>query len=180
MSAPKLLLHACCAPCASSVLEKLVLEYKVSIFFCNPNIQPIEEYQKRLAQFAKLQKKFEFEMITAAENFSEWQVLTDELKNEPEGGKRCQLCYEYRLAKAAQYAVAGNYDSFATTLTLSPHKDHKIINLLGQKAAEQYKVPYLASNFKKENGYQRSILLSREMGIYRQNYCGCLYSLGNR
>lgn len=176
MVCSKLLLHACCAPCASAVLERLLSQFSVDIIFCNPNIQPLAEYHKRLEQFEKLHQKFEFKMITLPENFSEWQDLTSQFAKDAEGGARCQICYQYRLEKVAQYGAGEKYEYFATTLTVSPHKDHNVINLIGQKIGQKYNISYLSSNFKKENGFQRSMELSRELALYRQNYCGCLYS----
>lgn len=172
----KLLLHACCAPCASVVLERLLSQYSVDLLFCNPNIQPLAEYQKRFEQFEKLCKNFEFKIITLTENFSEWQKLTSQFAKDTEGGARCQICYQCRLEKVAQYGAEKKYDYFATTLTVSPHKDHRVINLIGEKLGRKYNISYLISNFKKDNGFQRSIALSRELSLYRQNYCGCLYS----
>jgi predicted adenine nucleotide alpha hydrolase (AANH) superfamily ATPase len=176
MPCSKLLLYACCAPCASVVLERLSPDYEIDVIFCNPNIQPLAEYQKRLDQFEKLRKKFEFKIITFNENFPEWQELTSQFAKDAEGGARCRICYKYRLEKVAQYGAEKKYEYFATTLTVSPHKDHNVINLIGQKMGQKYKMSYLSSNFKKNNGFQRSLELSRDLSLYRQNYCGCLYA----
>jgi len=171
----KLLLHACCAPCASAVIERLLPDYQLSLFFCNPNIQPDAEYALRLAQFEKLQNKFKFELILAEENFKAWDLLTKEYAEEKEGGLRCRECFFYRLEQTAR--IAQSYDIFATTLTVSPHKNCSLINTIGQDLAKKYQVNYLVSDFKQNNGYRRSIELAKELGIYRQKYCVCLYSL---
>lgn len=175
MTKKSLLLHACCAPCASGILQALTQDYKVSIFFCNPNIQPLTEYQKRLAQFSLIKNSFPFDLIIAEESFNSWENSIENYKQDQEGGKRCLECYSYRLRKTAELCANRKYDLFATTLTISPRKDHNIINLIGSNIAEQYKVSYLPSNFKKNNGFQRSVEVSRQLGLYRQTYCGCLY-----
>ena len=171
----KLLLHSCCAPCSSSVIEQIKNYFDITVLYYNPNIEPQEEYQKE-----KVNKKLLKELNI---KYYEIDYLNEEFKNkiigyenEPENGFRCHLCYELRLEKTAEIAKEKNYDYFGTTLTVSPYKSSKIINEIGSKLAEKYQIKYLFSDFKKENGYQRSIELSKKYNLYRQNYCGCLYS----
>ncbi|NLL02260.1 MAG: epoxyqueuosine reductase QueH [Mollicutes bacterium] len=172
----KLLLHSCCAPCSSSVIEQIKNYFDITVLYYNPNIEPQEEYQKRKSEQKKLLKELNIK-------YYEIDYLNEEFKNkiigyenEPENGFRCHLCYELRLEKTAEIAKEKNYDYFGTTLTVSPYKSSKIINEIGSKLAEKYQIKYLFSDFKKENGYQRSIELSKKYNLYRQNYCGCLYS----
>ena len=167
-----LLLHACCAPCASAVLEKLASNYELSLLYFNPNIQPESEYQKRLEQFSKLKKLADFKLIIPEYAPQEWQELTVPLTAESEGGARCQFCFDYRLTAAA--ALSEDYDAFATTLSISPYKNLEQINLAGQKAARQYGRVFLEFNFR--DLYPRSVELSSELDLYRQKYCGCLYA----
>ncbi|MDD2207797.1 MAG: epoxyqueuosine reductase QueH [Bacilli bacterium] len=171
----RLLLHSCCAPCSSSVIEKLKGEFSLAILFYNPNIEPYAEYTKRKEEQIKLLKKFNIDYL-------EIDYLNEEFKNkvigfekEKEGGKRCHLCYELRLEKAAELAKKYNFNFFTTTLTVSPYKNSKIINEIGKNLEEKYQVKYLISDFKKEDGYKKSIELSKKYNLYRQNYCGCLY-----
>ncbi|MCL2663955.1 MAG: epoxyqueuosine reductase QueH [Oscillospiraceae bacterium] len=171
------LLHCCCAPCASSVLERLTPQYNVSVVFYNPNIEPFEEHDKRKKELAKLLlnmpllsnvKLIECEYDNAAFNH-----VALSLREEPEGGKRCRVCFKLRLSETARLAKTGEYDLFATTLSVSPHKDAKVLNEIGNNRAEEYGIEFLSSDFKKKDGYKRSIELSNEYGLYRQNYCGC-------
>ncbi|MDR1452888.1 MAG: epoxyqueuosine reductase QueH [Candidatus Margulisbacteria bacterium] len=167
-----LLLQACCAPCSSAVLEKLAPEYKLTVLFFNPNIQPEAEYQKRLAQFAKLQEYFAFELSAPPYEPQEWLDLTKDLAAAPEGGARCQICFNYRLAYAA--AQAEGCAGFATTLSISPQKNFAQITSAGEEAARRQGGKFL--NFDFRSLYPRSRQLSRELGLYRQKYCGCLYA----
>ena len=174
---PKLLLHACCAPCASSILELLKDVFDITIHFYNPNIYPYEEYVKRLNEFKKFAN---IPVIESAYEDKAYYEAVAGLESLGERSKRCFSCYNLRLKKTAQLAKEHNFDYFTTTLSLSPYKDSNKINEIGQNLAKEYEVAFLYSNFKKNNGYKRSIELSKELGLYRQNYCGCLFSFEER
>ncbi len=177
---PSLLLHSCCGPCSSYVLEYLTQYFNVKLFFYNPNIQPEEEYQKRLsAQKDVLQKMnfFNVELIEGKYIPDEFFEAVKGLENEPEGGKRCEVCIRMRMDKAAEEAQKQDTTYFATTLTVSPHKDAIYINKTGEQLQSEMGVAYLISDFKKKNGYKRSTELCRIYDIYRQNYCGCVFSI---
>jgi predicted adenine nucleotide alpha hydrolase (AANH) superfamily ATPase len=178
---PRLLLHACCAPCSSSCIERLSKYFRITIFYYNPNITNEEEYKKRLEEVRKFIKRFktenEVEVIGGRYDPNEFFEIAKGLENEPERGARCYKCYNLRLEESAKYASENNYDYFATTLTLSPYKKSDWINRIGEELDKKYKSKYLYSDFKKKNGYKRSIELSKEYGLYRQNYCGCIYSI---
>ena len=177
---PTILLHSCCAPCSSYCMEFLNPFCKVTAYYYNPNITEKQEYDKRVNELQRLIN--EMPMTNRArflEGPYEPEVFlkkAEGLENEPERGKRCILCYELRLRKTAEEAKRLGYDYFTTTLTISPLKDAQILNRLGLKLGEEYGVKYLVSDFKKNGGYQRSIELSREYNLYRQNYCGCEFS----
>ena len=177
---PTLLLHACCAPCSSYVLEYLSRYFDITLFYYNPNISSDEEYKKRVAEQIRFIKEFDTpNKVEFIEGDYEPDVFFKEVKGlekEPEGGKRCFKCYELRLRKTAELAKAEAYDYFTTTLTISPLKNSVKLNETGLKLQEEYGVNYLLSDFKKQEGYKRSIELSKEYGLYRQNYCGCVYS----
>ena len=176
---PRLLLHACCAPCSSSVLERLYPYFQVTLYYYNPNIHPKEEYLKRAEEFPRLLRMAGMEDVGLVIPDYEPEVFfraVRGLEGEPEGGERCGVCFELRLRGAAEYAAAGGFDLFATTLTVSPHKNAPLINDIGRRLAEEYGVPWLPSDFKKKDGYLRSIRLCGEYGIYRQCFCGCVYS----
>lgn len=170
---PSLLLHVCCAPCLSSVLKTLSDAFNVALFFCNPNITPEKEYLRRrdetlgFLKKANLKNKF----IEASYNRDAFKSITRGLEDEPERGKRCAACIDLRLKRTAQYAKAHNYDYFATTLTVSPHKDADMVNEIGNKYSGDCE--YLFSDFKKRDGYLNSLKLSEKYGLYRQDYCGC-------
>lgn len=177
---PVVLLHSCCGPCSSYVLEYLTEYFDILLYFYNPNIQPENEFLKRLEAQKTVLEKMQFgdrvklvEGEYKPENFFE---TVKGLENEPEGGKRCEKCIEMRIKKAADAALQYNADFFATTLTVSPHKNALFINQTGNKIEKEQGISYLVSDFKKKNGYKRSIELCREYDIYRQNYCGCIYS----
>ncbi|MDR0991432.1 MAG: epoxyqueuosine reductase QueH [Ruminococcus sp.] len=174
---PRLLLHACCAPCLSASLEMLVKHFRVDVFFFNPNISPREEFYKRENEVKRLLEIADFaENVTlfspeyAPEAFAE---AAKGFENEPEGGARCERCFRLRLHKTAEFAAQGGYDFFGTTLTISPHKNAEIINKIGFEAAEIYGVKALPLDLKKREGYKRSTQLSKAFGLYRQNFCGC-------
>lgn len=173
----KILLHCCCAPCASSVFERLESEeYIVDSFFFNPNIYPINEYQRRRDELIKF-CKIRGNNLIIKEDFTKWQELVKGLESEKEGGARCAVCFRARLEESAKYALENQYDFFTTVLTVSPHKNSKIINEIGYSIQEKYGIPFLEADFKKKNGFKRSMELSREYNLYRQNYCGCKYSI---
>lgn len=175
-----LLLHACCAPCSSAVLERLASHFKISILYYNPNITEEKEYQKRLDELknfiTKLNFKYPINIIDSRYEPKEFFQIAKGLEKEKERGKRCYKCYELRLEETAKVAKEKNFDFFATTLTLSPYKITPWLNEIGEKLSEKYQANYLYSDFKKKNGYKRSIELSKEYNLYRQDYCGCIYS----
>jgi len=181
---PRLLLHSCCAPCSSYVLEYLTEYFDITVYYYNPNISPMGEYEKRIAEQKRLISEMKFKnsvsFIEGTYNHDEFISLTRGLENLPEGGERCSLCYEMRLEAAAQKAAEINADYFTTTLSVSPYKNTAKLNTIGLKLAMEYGVPYLVSDFKKNNGYKRSIELSTEYGLYRQNFCGCIFSKKRR
>ena len=175
-----LLLHACCAPCSSAVLERLGNFFDLTIFYYNPNISEKTEYEKRIQEIEKLISKFPtkypIKLIKGTYNPELFFKISKGLENEPERGKRCYACYQLRLEESAKIAEKYGYDFFATTLTLSPHKNSNWLNEIGNSLENQYHTHYLYSDFKKKNGYKRSIELSKEYQLYRQDYCGCIYS----
>lgn len=177
---PTLLLHACCAPCSSYVLEYLSDYFSITIDFYNPNIYPQEEYDyraeelKRLIQEMNLDSKVDIviEEYSAKEFFD----IAKGVEHVPEGGERCFRCYELRMRRAAAIAQSKGYDYFTTTLSISPMKNADKLNEIGRKLSDEFGIAYLFSDFKKKNGYKRSIELSKEYHLYRQNFCGCVYS----
>ena len=178
---PSLLIHSCCAPCSSYVLEYLSEYFKITVFYYNPNIYPESEYTKRIAEQQKLIRDMEFRYPVSflagkydKEKFYEMAAGMEDLK---EGGARCMKCYELRLSEAAGQAAAGGFDYFTTTLSISQMKNAQKLNEIGLRVGEEYSVKYLVSDFKKKNGYKRSIELSKEYGLYRQDYCGCEFSM---
>lgn len=173
----KLLLHACCGPCSTHVIEKLKNDYNLTIFYSNSNIFPIEEYQKRLQEQKRYAKIAQVSVIEGCYDEKAYLDFIAGLENEKEGGSRCARCFEFRLRQTAQLAKKLGFDVFTTTLSVSPHKNHVIINEIGQRIAEEEGVDYLPGNFKKEDGYKKSIEISKKYNLYRQNYCGCRFSL---
>ena len=181
---PSLLLHACCAPCSSYVLEYLTQCFKITILYYNPNIFPYEEYNKRYEEAKKLLSDMDccsdVEIVEVGYNNEDFENIIDGLRDEKEGGKRCFKCYDLRLRKTAEYASINNFDYFTTTLSISPYKNANKLNEIGKALELEYNVKYLYADFKKKNGYKRSIELSREYNLYRQDYCGCIYSKKQR
>ncbi len=180
---PGLLLHSCCAPCSTYVLEYLSGFFNISILYYNPNIYPESEYyfrkeeQKKLIENMALIEKVGFIPISyESEKFYE---AIKGLENEPEGGERCKKCFEIRLKKAAEIAKEYNLEYFTTTLTISPHKNAEVLNRIGNDIGEKYNIKYLLSDFKKREGYKRSTELSKNYNLYRQDYCGCVFSKNN-
>lgn len=212
---PTFLLHTCCAPCLTSVYEQLKDNFDITVFWFNPNIFPVEEYNKRLNELKRYCEIIKVPLIVGdklPEDANSWDLLTKGLEKEIEGGKRCRICIKMRLLYTAKYAVENNFDMFATTLSVSPHKNTYLINNIGKEIeaklsetilidaplslrgerlatkqskkiatlqnniARNDKIIFLDRNFKKNNGYKRSVEICKEFGIYRQNYCGCRYS----
>lgn len=175
-----LLLHACCAPCSTACLERLANFFKVTIFYYNPNITDESEYRKRIEEIKKLltliNPKYKVELLEGEYDPNKFFEMAKGLEKEPERGKRCYKCYEMRLEETAKIASKLGFNNFCTTLTLSPHKNANWINEIGEKLNKNYDSNYLYSDFKKKEGYKRSIELSREYNLYRQDYCGCIYS----
>jgi len=175
---PALLLHSCCGPCSSAVLERLTPDFALTVFYYNPNIYPEEEYRHRLAEQARLLEELGIPLLTLPYDHQEFLSVVQGLEGEPEGGGRCRKCFELRLGKTLQLARTGGFDYFATTLTVSPHKNALIINKIGQElAGAEEAVLWLPSDFKKRDGYKESIRLSEEYHLYRQNYCGCEFAM---
>ena len=176
-----LLLHACCAPCSSAVLERIGNFFEVTIFYYNPNITNQDEYKKRIDEIRRFifsfDTKYPIHLEEGHYDPREFFDIAKGLEKEPERGKRCYKCYELRLEETARIADSLGFDYFCTTLTLSPHKNSNWINEIGESLNNKYLSTYLYSDFKKKNGYKRSIELSLEYNLYRQNYCGCIYSI---
>lgn len=177
---PSLLLHCCCAPCSSYCVEYLSRYFKITVFFYNPNIYPEAEYAHRKAELIRLIGEMETEnpvdFLDCDFESAEFYKTVKGLENCREGGERCFECYRLRLFRTAKEAEKGGYDYFTTTLTISPLKNAQKINEIGKEAQERFGVKHLPSDFKKKNGYKRSIELSREYNLYRQSYCGCVFS----
>ena len=179
-----LLLHACCAPCSSTVLERLGNFFNITILYYNPNITDKDEYEKRLEEIKKFtssfKTKYKIEVIAGRYEPREFFDIARGLEDEPERGRRCYKCYKLRLEETAKIAKELNFDYFTTTLSLSPYKDANWINEIGESLQEAYNINFLYSDFKKKNGYKRSIELSHEFNLYRQDYCGCVYSVRDK
>ncbi|MCI8864918.1 MAG: epoxyqueuosine reductase QueH [Lachnospiraceae bacterium] len=177
---PRLFLHSCCAPCSSYVLEYLSPLFAVTVFYYNPNIFPAEEYEKRVEEqkrlIVSLSGAHAIDFVAGEYEPDKFIRMAKGLEKEPEGGERCFRCYKLRMEEAARLAARGGYDYFTTTLTISPLKNAEKINEIGEQLAELYGVRHLPSDFKKKNGYRRSVELSAKYGLYRQNYCGCVFS----
>ena len=174
---PTLLLQACCAPCSSAVLEQLVPYFDITILYYNPNTYPEIEFEKRYLEFEKLDG---FQMMKVNYNHEEFLDISQGLEDVAEGGARCYKCYELRLQKTATLANEIGFDYFSTTLSISPHKNSKWINEIGLSLDKENGSRFLYSDFKKKEGYKRSIQISKDMGLYRQDYCGCEYSLRDK
>jgi predicted adenine nucleotide alpha hydrolase (AANH) superfamily ATPase len=171
----KVVLHICCGVCAAGAVEALAGEgHQVIGFFYNPNIHPAEEYHKRLDVARRVAKELNFPLEAGPYSPEEWLKLTDSLKDEPEGGRRCQVCYRLRLEKTRDYMAACGADAFTTTLTISPHKSAQVINKVGQEVGGE---KFLVKDFKKKDGFKRAVQLAKKWELYRQDYCGCIYSM---
>ena len=173
----KLLLHSCCAPCSSACLERLKEYFQITVLYYNPNIEQEEEYEKRKNEQIRFLKETGWaDFLDCDHDKSAYEEIAKGYESEPERGARCYRCYALRLDKTGQVAKANAFDYFATTLTLSPHKNAEWLNQIGEEVAGRYGVSYLFSDFKKKGGYLRSIALSKEYNLYRQDFCGCKYS----
>ena len=180
----KILLHSCCAPCSTAVIERLKEEFEIVIFYYNPNIYPEEEYIKRKNEEIKyinhlneIDKENKISMLDSDYECEKFYEATKGYENEREGGARCAICFKLRLVETAKKAKENGFDLFGTTLTVSPQKNAELINSIGLGIEKELGVKFLVSNFKKNNGYKRSVELSKENNIYRQNYCGCEFAL---
>ena len=176
----KLLLHCCCAPCSSATLERLQEEYGVDIYYYNPNIEPEEEFRKRAGEEERFIRAFRpdggVRVIVADYDHAAFEEIARGREDMPERSERCFLCYEMRMRRTAEYAREHGYEMFTTSLSISPYKSSRWINEIGERLEGETGVRFLHSDFKKQNGYRRSIELSEEYGLYRQNWCGCVYS----
>lgn len=177
---PTLLLHSCCAPCSSYVIEYLSQYFKITVFYYNPNISPKNEYDFRASEQQRLISQMpvinKVDFLEGEYIPSDFYEISKGLENAPEGGERCEKCFNLRLEKTAKLALENNFDYFTTTLTISPLKNSQLINSIGKNLSNKYGVKYLFSDFKKKEGYKHSIVLSAEYNLYRQNYCGCIFS----
>jgi epoxyqueuosine reductase len=173
----KLLLLVCCGPCSTHVINTLKEDFDVTAFFYNPNIQPRPEYTQRLEAAQKFAKKANVPFIEGKYDPEYWFELIKGHDKDPEGGERCTICFNARMKHTAKFAKENGYHIISNTLTISPHKDAKLINATEKRQAEKAGVEHLEANFKKQDGFKKSIELSKEHELYRQQYCGCLYSL---
>lgn len=177
---PSLLLHSCCGPCSTSVINELKDYFELIVYYYNPNIFPKEEYLRRKEEQRLYLESLGIVYILGDYENDKYESAIKGLEMEPEGGSRCSVCFKLRLEKTAQIADELNMEYFTTTLTVSTHKNSRIINEIGLELANEYKVEYLVSDFKKNDGYGKSIRMSQELGMYRQDYCGCSYSKQER
>lgn len=178
---PSLLLHSCCGPCSSYVLEVLSQYFNVTVVYYNPNIYPESEYSKRLEEQIKIINNMPFKnpvrLMSCSYDENEFLEAAQGFENEREGGSRCEKCFRLRMKKTALLAKENGFDYFTTTLSVSPHKNAPLLNRIGEKLSEEKGIKYLYADFKKKEGYKRSIILSKEYNLYRQDYCGCRFSL---
>ena len=183
-SVPKLLLHSCCGPCSTYVLSYLSNYFEITVFFYNPNIMPKSEYDRRLSAqkdvLEKLHFRYPVHLIEPRYDPQEFLEISKGLEAEPERGKRCEKCIELRLRQSARYAAENGYDYFCSTLSVSPHKDADLLNTVSNKYALEFNIHAVPADFKKKNGYLESIRLSKEIDLYRQNYCGCIFLKNNQ
>ncbi len=177
---PKLLLHICCAPCATWVFETLKREFDVTGFFYDPNIHPREEYDRRRWEMHRLAQEVGLAVIDGEYAVEKWHDAVRGHEDDPEGGRRCELCYDHRLERAAAYAAKHGFEWLATTMTISPHKRADVINPIGAHVCAKYGLQFLEADFKKQAGFEHSLRLSKEHGLYRQDYCGCEFSRRER
>lgn len=177
---PKLLLHSCCGPCSTQVISRLTDYFDITVLYYNPNIEPYEEYEKRKNEQIRFLNEFKpshkLNLLDIDYDNSSYESIVKGLENEKEGGLRCHKCYRLRLEKTAKIAKEKGYDYFCTTLSVSPYKNAQVLNEIGKELESIYNVKYLVSDFKKEEGYKKSIELAKKHNLYRQDYCGCNYS----
>ena len=179
----RILLHACCGPCSTEVINRLAAEFELTLFFYNPNIFPKEEYERRLAEAKRFAEDGGIRFISGDWDHDLWLEAVKGLESEPEGGKRCRACFAHRLGEAAKTARREGAEAFTTTLTISPHKRAADVNSAGEEAGEKEGVAFISEDFKKKDGFLKSCRAAREAGMYRQDYCGCEFSMrirGNR
>ncbi len=172
----KMLLHSCCGPCSTAVIDVLKDEYDLTIFYYNPNIDTDEEYQHRLSEQKRYCQQVGIEVIDIGYNSEDFLSRVKGLEKEREGGGRCPVCFQLRLECTAKQAKKAGFDCFGTTLTVSPHKNAEVINAIGKRVEENEGIEFIEGNYKKKDGYKKSIELSKQFGLYRQNYCGCKFS----
>lgn len=181
---PSLLLHACCAPCSSAVLEYLSRFFRISLLYYNPNISPVAEYEKRKGELERLIHSMDFPnevtLLPCEYDGAAFRTMAAGLEDVPEGGERCLRCYRLRLRETAKKAREWGFDFFTTTLSISPLKNAGALNQIGEEVSKEFGVRHLPADFKKKDGYKRSIQLSKEYGLYRQDYCGCVFSKAER
>lgn len=180
MYSEKLLLHICCAPDAVYIAPRLTRNYDVSMYFYNPNIYSEREYDARLNELVFVSEKFKIPLLVGEYNPKLWLKYVNIYGSEPEGGKRCTMCFRYRLTKTAQLTVKLGFRNFCSVLSVSPHKNAEVLNELGEEISEKYNINWLHSDFKKKNGFLYSLKIGNYLNLYRQNYCGCIFSLKTR
>ena len=184
MAQEKLLLHCCCAPCSSATLERLQADWQVDIYYYNPNIEPEAEFRKRAAEEERFIRAFRpdggVKVLVADYDHAAFERIARGREDLPERSERCYMCYDLRMRSSAEYAKAHGYDAFTTSLSISPYKSSRWINEIGENLERELGIRFLHSDFKKQNGYARSIELSRQYGLYRQDWCGCVYSKRDR
>jgi predicted adenine nucleotide alpha hydrolase (AANH) superfamily ATPase len=176
----RLLLHTCCAPCSTWSIETLKGRYEVTSLFYNPNIQPREEYDLRLSEAMRYCSHVGVDLLEGTYDVHEWERAVSGHEDDPEGGERCGICFSMRLKETARLAAVGGYDAFTTTLTISPHKDAKTVNSAGEDISRRSGVPFIPLDLKKRNGFRKSVEMSREHELHRQDFCGCVYSRRSR
>ncbi|OGV99795.1 MAG: hypothetical protein A3I04_07740 [Nitrospinae bacterium RIFCSPLOWO2_02_FULL_39_110] len=176
MQKPRLLLHICCAPCSAHVIDLLKVDFELSAYFYDPNIHPEDEYLFRLEEMRRFSRQTGLPFIPAEYDPDRWFKLTRGHENDKEGGERCEICFKMRLERAVQFAKENNYNYFATVLTISPHKNATVINRIGLELSEKYGIKFYTADFKKKDGFKFSLQKSKEYGLKRQNYCGCIFS----
>ncbi|MBT6691641.1 epoxyqueuosine reductase QueH [Candidatus Parcubacteria bacterium] len=177
---PKLLLHTCCGPCAIYVIEELLKQYQVTVYFYNPNIHPRKEYLARKVEVKKYLEKIDVEFIEGDYNTKDWFEQIKGLEHEPEKGRRCDVCFNLRLGEVVRRAKDNGFAAWATTLSISPHKDYKKISEIGQALSKKHDIEFVDRDWKKQEGYKISCNMSKVEGFYRQDYCGCVYSKRDR
>ncbi len=176
VSMEKLLLHSCCGPCSTVCIERLKENFDLTIFYFNPNIEPKEEYEKRKDEQKKVCKFFGIPFVDCDYDNEGWHKSVKGFENQPEGGARCEKCFAFRLERTAEYAKENDFDLFSTTLTVSPYKKTEMINTVGKEISRLTGVKFLEESFKKKDGYLRSVALAKELDLYRQHYCGCMFA----